>query len=135
MIDDLVMLVILALTVACISWTVTREELFREPREWLEECSRTASSWVLRKLCYMATCEYCFSHYVAAFMIALADFSLLLPGWRGYVLAWFSVVAFANVFMSAYARLRVEIHKSRAEFRQLEKQDQQENNEPRRWSV
>ena len=62
-----------------------------------------------RKFFYICTCEYCFSHYVAAGFIALTDFQLLLADWRGYLIAWFAVVAVANLYMSLYGRLRVDI--------------------------
>jgi len=116
---QLLWLVVLALPVACVSWTVTHEEVFREPREWLADRSRTSPSWWQRKFFYLFTCEYCFSHYVAAAFIALTNFQLLLDDWRGYLLAWLALVAVANVFLSAYSRLRVEIHKNRAELQQV----------------
>ena len=53
-------------------------------------------------------------------MVALTGYQLLLPDWRGSVIAWLSLVALANVYLSAYARLRVEIHKDRAELQQAE---------------
>ncbi len=117
---QLIWLFVLALPVACVSWTVTREEVLREPRAWLAECSRTGRWWWQRKLCYAFTCEYCFSHYVAAGAIALTGYELLLPDWRGYLLAWLSLVAVANGYLSAYARLRVEYHKEQAELQQTE---------------
>jgi hypothetical protein len=52
--------------------------------------------------------------------VALAGYQLLLPDWRGYLLAWLALVAVANVYLSAYSRLRVEIHKDRAETREVE---------------
>jgi hypothetical protein len=112
--EQVVWLLLLALPVACVSWTITHEEIFREPREWLSERSRTCSRWYQRKICYVWTCEYCFSHWVGAAFIAFTGFKLLLHDWRGYVLAWLAVVAVANVYMSAYNRLRVEIRKERA---------------------
>jgi hypothetical protein len=108
------LLFVLALPVACISWTITHEEIVREPREWLEDASRTCPHWWQRKLCYMFTCEYCLSHYVAAAFVALSDYQLLLAGWRGYLLGWLALVAVANVYLSAYSRLRVDIHKEKA---------------------
>jgi len=120
--EQIVWLLVLALPVACIAWTVTHEEIFREPREWLAEKSRTCSRWYQRKFCYVWTCEYCFSHYVAALVLAVCDFWLLLPNWRGYVVAWFSLVAVTNVYMSAYNRLRVEIHKEKSVIRRVEKE-------------
>jgi hypothetical protein len=118
--EALFWLLVLGLTVACVSWTVTREEITREPREWLDHCANTSNSWLVRKLCYMLTCEYCFSHYVAAGVIALADFPLLFFDWRGYIFAWFTLVAVSNVMMSAYSRLRVEIRKNRADVQETE---------------
>ena len=106
---QLTWLFVLALPVASIAWTITHEEIFREPREWAEHRSRTAASVLARKFFYICTCEYCFSHYVAAGFIALTDFQLLLTGWRGYLIAWLAVVAVANLFMSLYSRLRVDI--------------------------
>ncbi len=46
--------------------------------------------------------------------MAFTGFKLLLDDWRGYVIAWLALVAVANVYMSAYNRLRVEIRKERA---------------------
>ena len=107
--SQVVWLFVLALPVASIAWTITHEEIFREPREWAEDRSRTAASVLARKFFYICTCEYCFSHYVAAAFIALTDFQLLLAGWRGYLTAWLAVVAVANLYMSLYGRLRVDI--------------------------
>lgn len=120
MTDQLFWLFGLALPVACVSWTVTKEEVFREPREWLAEKSRTCPTVLGRKFCYMWTCEYCFAHYIAAGFLALTGFKFLLDDWRGYLLAWFALVAVANVYMSAYSRLRVEIHKDKAEIKKTE---------------
>jgi hypothetical protein len=115
MTEQLVWLFVLALPVACLSWTVSHEEVLREPREWLEEQSRTCRWWWQRKFCYALTCEYCFAHYVAAGFVALTGYRLLLDDWRGYLVSWLAVVAVANVYQSAYSRLRVEIRKDRAE--------------------
>jgi hypothetical protein len=49
-----------------------------------------------------------------------ARYQLLLPDWCGYLLAWLALVAVANVYQSAYSRLCVEIHKDRAETREVE---------------
>jgi hypothetical protein len=112
--EQLIWLFVLALPIACVSWTVTHEEVFAEPRHWLAERSRNCRTWWQRKFCYVWTCEYCLSHYVAAAGVALTGYQLLLTDWRGYLLAWLALVAVANVYLSAYSRLRVEIHKERA---------------------
>ncbi|HEY4355313.1 MAG TPA: hypothetical protein VGN16_06175 [Acidobacteriaceae bacterium] len=103
------MLLLLALPVACASWTVTHEEVFREPREFCKEQSLKASILPTRKFFYLFTCEYCFSHYVAALALWLFHFQLVFAGWRGYLVAWFAMVWIANVYMSVFNHLRLEI--------------------------
>jgi len=117
---ELIWLAVLPLPVALVSWTVTKEELFREPRDWLARCSQESSEVWKRKLCYALTCDFCFSHYVAAAAVALTNYHLLLQDWRGSLIAWLAVVAMANVYLSAFSRLRVDIHKRRAETQNVE---------------
>jgi len=102
-------LLLLALPIACAAWTVTHEEVFREPREFCKRKSETCGSLPQRKFFYLFTCEYCFSHYVAALALLLFQFQLLYAGWRGYVVAWFAIVWIANVYMSVFNHLRLEI--------------------------
>ena len=102
-------LLMLALPVACAAWTVTHEEVFREPREFCKERSQSASALPKRKFFYLFTCEYCFSHYVAALALLLFHFQLLYDGWRGYAISWFALVWIANVYMNLYNRLRLDI--------------------------
>jgi hypothetical protein len=106
---ELIWLVVLALPVATVSWTVTHEELFRELRERCKARSERSRSMAGRKFFYLFTCEYCFSHYVAAGAVATTGYRLLLPDWRGVAIAWLAVVAIANVYMSLFYRLRVDI--------------------------
>jgi len=102
-------LLLLAMAVSCVSWTVTHEEVFREPREKCKEKAETGSTLPVRKFFYLFTCEYCFSHYVAAGFLAITRFTLLYEGWRGYLVAWFALVWVANFYMSAFNRLRLDI--------------------------
>ena len=103
------MLLLLALPVACASWTVTHEEVFREPRDYCKKQSEHAKMLPVRKVFYLFTCEYCFSHYVTALALILFNFQLLYAGWRGYLVAWFAIVWIANIYMSFYNHLRLEI--------------------------
>ena len=102
-------LLMLALPIACASWTVTHEEVFREPREFCKSCSEKARTLPARKFFYLFTCEYCFSHYVTAFFLILTRFNMLYDGWRGYLIAWFALVWIANVYMSLFNRIRLDI--------------------------
>ena len=102
-------LFLLALPVACIAWTVTHEEVFREPREWCKDRSERCRPLAIRKFFYLFTCEYCFSHYVAAFFLIITRFQMLYTGWRGYLISWFALVWVANIYMSFFDRLRLDI--------------------------
>jgi len=118
---QVVWLLLLGIPVACIAWTVTHEEVFREPRSYCErECARS-KSFVRRKFFYLFTCEYCFSHYVAGGILVITRFKLLFPDWRGYLVAFFSLVWVANQYMSVYNRLRLDIKHEQVEIKADEK--------------
>ena len=121
-------LLLLALPVACVAWTVTHEEIFREPREFCKRCSETKRSFLARKFFYLFTCEYCFSHYVALLALWMSHFQLLYEGWRGYVLALFALVFVANLYMSFYNRLRLDIKHENVEI--AVKEEQRANGSP-----
>jgi hypothetical protein len=110
---QIVWLLVLAIPVACIAWTVTHEEIFREPREYCAERSRRGPAWYQRKFFYVFTCEYCFSHYVAALFLLITRYTLLYAGWRGTIIAWFSLVWVANLYMGVFNRLRLDIKDER----------------------
>ncbi len=108
-------LFILAIPIACIAWTVTHEEVFREPREYCVKCSQRAKTAAGRKFFYLFTCEYCFSHYVTAVMLVITNYQLLFTDWRGYLIGGFALVFVANVYMSLFALIRVDLKKVRLE--------------------
>ena len=108
-------LFLLAIPIACIAWTVTHEEVFREPREYCVRRSQNCRRWYERKFFYLFTCEYCFSHYIAAAFLIITRFKLLFPDWRGYLIAFFSLVWIANQYMSVYNRLRLDIKTEKLE--------------------
>jgi len=105
--EQVAWLFILSVPIACIAWTVTHEEIFREPREYCVEKSRTAKSMLVRKFFYLFTCEYCFSHYVTIGFLILTGYKLLLIDWRGYLIGGFALVWMANVYMSIFGFIRV----------------------------
>jgi hypothetical protein len=108
-------LIMLAIPVACIAWTVTHEEVFREPREFCQNISQNGKSLIKRKFFYLFTCEYCFSHYIVLFFILITKFQLLYPDWRGYLIAFFSLVWIANIYMSLFGFIRVGLKKEGVE--------------------
>jgi hypothetical protein len=114
-------LFLLAIPIACVAWTVTHEEIFREPREWCQRRSQDCRLLAQRKFFYLFTCEYCFSHYAAALFMTMTRFQLLMSGWSGYLIAWLSLVWIANIYMGLFARLRLEIKSERVEVDAREK--------------
>lgn len=113
-VEQVVRLLILAVPVAWAAWTVTREEVFRELREACGERSRTCRRLFQRKFFYLFTCEYCFSHWVALAFQFVYQFRMGFDDWRGLVVGYAGLVWVANVYMSLYLRLRVDIRSERA---------------------
>jgi hypothetical protein len=119
---QIVWLFVLATPVACAAWTVTHEELFAELHAWCVRQSRHRRSLIARKFFYVFTCEYCFSHYVAALAVALTGFRMLVEGWPGLLFGWLALVWVANVYMSLFVRLRLDIKRERVELDVVEEQ-------------
>jgi len=122
-------LFILAIPIACIAWTVTHEEVFREPREYCEKRCRQGRNIAERKFFYLFTCEYCFSHYVTAIMLIITGYQLLYTDWRGYLIGGFALVFVANVYMSLFALIRVDLKRERleAQLEELKKKRQEKS--------
>ena len=114
-------LVLLAMPIACIAWTVTHEEVFREPREYCVKRSQQGKTLMERKFFYLFTCEYCFSHYVTLTFLCLTSYHLLMNDWRGYLIAGFSLVWLANVYMSLFGLIRQDISKEKTEIKIMQK--------------
>lgn len=125
MLDQLIAVVLHSLPVACVAWTMTHEEVFRD---WWElagskadaakskwEETRSLGWWACHKFCYLFTCEYCFSHWVALGLMLLTGFRILYDGFTGHLLAFFAVVWTANLFMGIHQKFRVQIRKDRAD--------------------
>ena len=100
-------LFLLAIPIACISWTVTHEELFKEPRDLCHQNAKKSSTFAKRKFFYLFTCEYCFSHYVTLFFLLITNYHLLFEDWRGYLIGGFALVWIANSYMSLFGFIRV----------------------------
>jgi hypothetical protein len=118
---QIVWLFVLAVPIAAIAWTVTHEEIFREPREYCAQRSESYPRVFGRKFYYIFTCEYCFSHYVTIFFLFITRYKLLYDDWRGYLIGGFALVWIANQYMSVYAHLRLDIRKDRIEIKHVEK--------------
>ena len=115
LLDQIVWLLVLAIPIACISWTVTHEEIFIEVREFSIRKKKYAKSLFIRKLFYPVSCEYCFSHYVTILVLIITHYTLLFSDWRGYIISGFALVWIANIYMSLFGLLRVDIRKQRLE--------------------
>src|ERR1017187_9663185 len=114
-------LFLLAIPVACITWAVTHEEVFREPRAYCANKSLQCKTLAARKFFYLFTCEYCFSHYITIVFLFLTGYKLLIDDWRGYLIAGFSLVWVANIYMSLFGFIRQDIKKEQTEIKSIEK--------------
>jgi len=113
-------LFVLAIPIACVAWTITHEEVLREPREYCKRQSQQGRTVYRRKFFYLFTCEYCFSHYVTIFFLIITRYKLLYEDWRGYLLSLFALVWVANQYMSIYNRLRLDIKSEGIEIKKKE---------------
>ncbi|MFB3917074.1 MAG: hypothetical protein ACE14M_10115 [Terriglobales bacterium] len=118
--EQVVWLFVLAIPIACVSWTVTHEEIFREPRDFCLRRSEDAPQLWQRKFFYVFTCEYCFSHYVTLAFLALTRYKLLYTDWRGYVLAGFALVWVANLYIAFFGQVKLGVKKERTEIKALQ---------------
>ncbi len=130
---QVIWLFLLAIPIAAIAWTVTHEEVFREPRDYCIRQSEENPRLLSRKFFFLFTCEYCFSHYVTIFFLIITRYKLLYDDWRGYLIGGFALVWVANQYMSVYAHLRLDIRKERVEIKHVEekvKEQKQRTEDP-----
>lgn len=115
------LLFIFAIPVACIAWTVVREQVFREVHEFCVARSQQSKHIIARKFFYLFTCEYCFSHYVTAALLVITDFRMIFPDWRGFLISGFSIVWIANIYMGLFNLIRLDIKSTTLESKIEEK--------------
>ncbi len=106
---QIIWLFILAIPIACISWTVTHEEVFVEFVNMCKSCHDNAQNIFKKKFFYLFTCEYCLSHYITILALIFTGYKLLIDDWRGYIIAGFSLVWIANIYMSLFSSIRIGI--------------------------
>lgn len=119
---QIISLFLIAIPIACIAWTVTHEEVFKEPREYCVKRCHNDKNTLIRKFFYLFTCEYCFSHYVTILMLIITGYKLLYADWRGYLIAGFSLVWIANIYMSLFGLIRLDVKKEKIESQIEEKE-------------
>ena len=111
----------LPLPIACIAWTVTQEEIFKELKVYCTESYKSSTTIIKKKFFYLLTCEYCFSHYVTLLFLFLTKFKLLLDDWVGYLIAGFALVWIANIYMSLYAFIKQDIKREKTQIGIMDK--------------
>lgn len=122
-------LFLLALPIACIAWTFTHEEIFKEPRNFCIKKSKECTTILKRKFFYLFTCEYCFSHYITLLFLIITKYHLLFSDWRGYLVAGFALVWISNVYMSLFGFIRVGMKREKmdADIEELKLNEKKEN--------
>jgi hypothetical protein len=109
--------------IAVLVRTFTKEELFREPRKWLlSYAEERAHPLVLRKTAFMFTCEYCLSFWVSLILVVgVFDYRLVFADWRGYLISVLATMGIANVYMSVFNWLRIDLHKEKTVVEHLDR--------------
>ncbi|HSY12978.1 MAG TPA: hypothetical protein VK976_12380 [Verrucomicrobiae bacterium] len=125
--QQVIWLVLLALPIASVSWTVTHEEVFREPRDYCTRRSQKSGSLFCRKFFYLFTCEYCFSHWVTAIFLIITRYKLLFDDWRGYLIALLALVYVSNFYIGVFGHVKLEVRKDRAEIKAIEADVERKN--------
>lgn len=127
-------LFLLAIPVACIAWTVTHEEIFKEARAYCTDRSKSCKNLWQRKFFYLFTCHYCFSHYVVIALLLITGYKLVFDDWRGYLISGFSLVWIANVYISIYAFLRYGLkhQKMEADLKEVELEEVKDETDDKR---
>jgi hypothetical protein len=101
---------VVAAAVSVSAWALAKEQIFREIRDVCDRSSKDQQcSWLIRKIAYMPTCEYCNSFWIALVALLFLQYQVLWDDWRGYVLAQFFTWSLAVAYMSIYQLLRVDI--------------------------
>lgn len=128
---QIIYLFLIAIPVACVAWTVTHEEIFREPREYCQKVCSSTQPILKRKFFYLFTCEYCFSHYMSLVFLIITQYKLLYPDWRGYLIAFFALVWIANWYMSLFGYLRqsLKVEKIEANIKDIDLRDLKKEDE------
>ncbi|NJK93224.1 MAG: hypothetical protein HC904_16270 [Blastochloris sp.] len=129
MMESLGFLAVLAIPVALCTWTITQTEIFRRVREGMQNWAKrypdpkTGSPLAgPALLAYLPTCYYCTSHYVGEAFMVLAwlggsPLSLLKLGYTslwGLVIASFTLIAIANLYLTGFNLFRVVLRNVQA---------------------
>lgn len=56
------------------------------------------------------------------FLFFFTDYKFIMNDWRGYVIALFSLVWIANVYMSLFALIRQDVKKEKTQIELMEKE-------------
>lgn len=103
---------VIAGAVAVSAWTIAKEEIFRELREWCKQINQGGKlPWVICKAAYIPTCEYCCSFWVTLVAVYVLQYTVIWTEWRGSVLAQLFTWSLAVAYMAVFQYFRVEIRR------------------------
>ncbi len=108
-------LFVLAIPIACVAWTVTHEEVFREPREFCVRRSEELPALVPEKILLSLHLRILLQPLRHSLLPLHHALPVLYEDWRGYLVGGFALVWVANQYMSLYNRLRLDIKSEKIE--------------------
>ena len=105
----MITLLFLAFPVFYLSRALAHEELFADLRDGLTSAMVRTANPLARKAFYMPTCYYCAGFWCAVVVNALANWHLAGDGWRGWVLATFTLAGLSAFYNVVYKRLAATV--------------------------
>ena len=128
---QIVALFILAIPIACVAWTITHEEVFREPRDYCIRQSENSRNPYKRKFFYLFTLRILLQPLRNRYLPLHHSVQAAYNDWRGYLIGGFALVWVANQYMSLFGRLRLDIKRERVEIKEVEQQAAEPRRKPR----
>ena len=117
---QVVWLFVLALPIASIAWTVTHEEVFREPRDY---CARPQQGqpnpWCAASFSTCSPVNTASATGLRPFLV-ITRYKLLYDDWRGYLVALFALVYVSQLLYWPVRACEAGSRKNRAEIRAIE---------------
>ena len=112
---QLLLLFVLPIPMFTFGWALAKEQVASECRDWCKRCHENPRlPWLVRKLAYMPTCEFCASAWVGLALMACVRVRLFVDApLVGFVFTWGCLVGVAWLYVSFFSSLRTDINKDK----------------------
>jgi hypothetical protein len=123
---QVLLLFLLAIPVACASWTITHEEIFKELHEFCLHHSQSCKR-IYQQILLCVDVRILPESLCDAALLIITEYRLVYDSWRGYLMADLSIVWIANFYMAIFGRLRLELKSQKLEIAEGERRAESES--------